>query len=88
MPCTLACPGLTRAGRYVAAIAAGHDEAAYLIARSPNPFPSICGCVCAAPCEDMCRRGSIDQPVAIRALKRFASERGGVESAHAERLWR
>lgn len=88
VPCTRACPVLTNAGRYVAAIAAGQDELAYRIARFPNPFPSICGRVCAAPCEDMCRRGSIDQPVAIRALKRFASERGGVESAHAERLWR
>ncbi|MGZ8578368.1 MAG: FAD-dependent oxidoreductase [Actinomycetota bacterium] len=88
VPCTRACPVLTNAGRYVAAIAAGEDEDAYFIARLPNPFPSICGRVCAAPCEDMCRRGSVDQPIAIRALKRFASERGGVESVHAERLWR
>jgi formate dehydrogenase beta subunit len=35
-----------------------------------------------------CRRGDIDEPIAIRALKRFACERGGVESAHGERLWR
>lgn len=87
VPCTRACPVLTNAGRYVSAIAAGDDELAYLIARMPNPFPSICGRVCAAPCEAACRRGSIDEPIAIRALKRFACERGGVESAHAERLW-
>jgi formate dehydrogenase beta subunit len=88
VPCTRACPVLTNAGRYVSAIAAGDDELAYLISRMPNPFPSICGRVCAAPCEAVCRRGDIDQPIAIRALKRFACERGGVESAHGERLWR
>jgi len=88
VPCTRACPVLTNAGRYVSAIAAGDDELAYLISRMPNPFPSICGRVCAAPCEATCRRGDIDQPIAIRALKRFACERGGVESAHGERLWR
>jgi NADPH-dependent glutamate synthase beta subunit-like oxidoreductase/NAD-dependent dihydropyrimidine dehydrogenase PreA subunit len=79
---------LTNAGRYVSAIAAGEYESAYLIARMPNPFPSICGRVCAAPCEAACRRGHIDQPIAIRALKRFACEHGGVESPQAERLWR
>ena len=51
VPCTRACPVLTNAGRYVTAIAAGDDELAYRIARLPNPFPSICGRVCAAPCE-------------------------------------
>ncbi|MDP9234304.1 MAG: 4Fe-4S ferredoxin, partial [Actinomycetota bacterium] len=51
VPCTQACPVLTNAGRYVAAIASGDDELAYRIARLPNPFPSICGRVCAAPCE-------------------------------------
>ncbi len=88
VPCTQACPVLTNAGRYVAAIAQGLDDLAYQIARAPNPFPSICGRVCAAPCESACRRGDIDSPIAIRALKRFVSERAGVESGHAERLWR
>jgi formate dehydrogenase beta subunit len=80
VPCTRACPVLTNAGRYVAAIAAGDDRLAYDIARLPNPFPSICGRVCAAPCEIACRRGAIDEPIAIRALKRFVCERFGVES--------
>lgn len=88
VPCTRACPVLTNAGRYVAAIAQGLDDLAYQIARAPNPFPSICGRVCAAPCESACRRGDIDSPIAIRALKRFVSERAGVESGRAERLWR
>jgi formate dehydrogenase (NADP+) beta subunit len=83
VPCTRACPVLTNAGRYVAAIAAGDDALAYDIARLPNPFPSICGRVCAAPCEIACRRGSIDQPIAIRALKRYVCEQFGVEAGAA-----
>jgi formate dehydrogenase (NADP+) beta subunit len=88
VPCTQACPVLTNAGRYVSAIADGDFDLAYLIARMPNPFPSICGRVCAAPCESACRRGYFDAPIAIRALKRFACEHAGVESGRAERLWR
>jgi formate dehydrogenase (NADP+) beta subunit len=88
VPCTRACPVLTNAGRYVTAIAAGDDELAYRIARLPNPFPSICGRVCAAPCEQACRRGSIDEPIAIRALKRYVTERYGVESGEGSRLYR
>jgi len=88
VPCTQACPVLTNAGRYVSAIAAGDDALAYLTARMPNPFPSICGRVCAAPCEAACRRGEIDEPIGIRALKRFACERAGVESPQSDRSWR
>jgi NADPH-dependent glutamate synthase beta subunit-like oxidoreductase len=88
VPCTRACPVLTMAGRYVAAIAGGDDRLAYEIARLPNPFPSICGRVCAAPCEIACRRGSIDQPIAIRALKRYVCERFGVESEHGDDVYR
>ena len=80
--CRAACPVHTDAGGYVRAIAEGRDEDAYLIARRPNPFASICGRVCAAPCEAKCRRKEIDAAVAIRALKRFACEQRGVESAH------
>lgn len=80
IPCLAACPVHTNAGTYVAAIADGDDKLAYLTARLPNPFASVCGRVCAAPCEDACRRGLIDEPIAIRALKRFATERYGVES--------
>jgi NADPH-dependent glutamate synthase beta subunit-like oxidoreductase len=78
--CQAACPVATDAGRYVQLIAAGRDEDAYLVARAPNPFASVCGRVCAAPCEDACRRGAIDAPVSIRALKRFVTEQHGVES--------
>lgn len=80
VPCQMGCPIRTDAGRYVQLIAEGKYEEAYLTARSPNPFASVCGRVCAAPCEDLCRRGKIDAPVSIRALKRFVTEKYGVES--------
>lgn len=78
--CQAGCPVTTDAGRYVQLIAEGRLEDAYLVARAPNPFASVCGRVCAAPCEDVCRRGSIDAPIAIRALKRHITEQHGVES--------
>jgi NADPH-dependent glutamate synthase beta subunit-like oxidoreductase len=78
--CQDACPVHTDARGYVQAIARGDFEQAYLIARGPNPLASICGRVCGARCEVACRRGSIDQPVSIRALKRFVTERFGIES--------
>ncbi|MFQ5517647.1 MAG: FAD-dependent oxidoreductase [Acidimicrobiia bacterium] len=80
IPCLAACPVHTNAGAYVAAIAEGDDLTAYLTARLPNPFASVCGRVCAAPCEDACRRGEVDEPIAIRALKRFVTEKYGVEA--------
>ena len=78
--CQAGCPVATDAGRYVQLIAEGRDEEAYLVARAPNPFASVCGRVCAAPCEDACRRGAIDAPISIRALKRVVTEQYGVES--------
>ncbi len=82
--CRTACPVGTDACGYVTAIAEGRDEEAYRIARATNPFASICGRVCGAPCEANCRRGSIDEPVAIRALKRFVTDRFGPESGSLE----
>ena len=88
IPCLAACPVHTNAGMYVAAIADGEDELAYLTARLPNPFASVCGRVCAAPCEDACRRGKIDRPIAIRALKRFVTEQYGPETdGAAKKAW-
>ncbi len=84
VPCMEACPVRTDSGRYVQLIAEGRDEEAFLVARSPNPLASVCGRICAAPCEDACRRGLIDEPVTIRPLKRFVTERFGAESAKPE----
>ena len=90
--CQAACPVNTDARGYIRAIAEGRFEEAYLIARGPNPFASICGWICGAPCETACRRGKvprvdddgvfvgIDRPVSIRALKRFACEQAGPEA--------
>ncbi|MFZ1613109.1 MAG: FAD-dependent oxidoreductase [Holophaga sp.] len=78
--CQHACPVHTDACGYVTAIAEGRHEDAYRIARATNPFASICGRVCGAPCEANCRRGSLDEPVAIRALKRFATDKSGPET--------
>ena len=78
----MACPAGTNAGRYVALIAEGRFEEAYRYARDPNPMASVCGRVCAHPCETACRRGAIDKPISIRALKRFLTERYGPESRH------
>lgn len=87
--CQAACPVHTDARGYVRAIAEGRFEEAYLIARGPNPFASICGRICGAPCEIACRRGKIpkvnddgqfvgqDRPIAIRALKRFVCDQFG-----------
>ena len=80
VPCQAACPVKTDAGRYVQLIGRGDFKEAYLVARSPNPLASICGRVCAAPCEDRCRRGKIDEPISIRALKRYVTEKFGAES--------
>lgn len=80
-PCRAACPVNTNAGGYVSLIAQGHYAEAYLLARAPNPLASVCGRVCAHPCEAACRRGQLDQPIAIRAMKRFINERYGVESS-------
>lgn len=77
VPCCQACPVKTQAGRYCTLIAEGRFEEAYAVAEEPNPLAAICGHVCAAPCETACRRARIDQPVAIRALKRFVAEQFG-----------
>lgn len=78
--CRDACPVHTDACGYVNAIAEGRYEDAYRIARATNPFASICGRVCGAPCEANCRRGDLDAPVTIRALKRFVTTRFGPET--------
>src|SRR5438128_4449980 len=75
-PCQAACPVGTNAGLYVSLIAQGRYDEALQVASEPNPFPAICGRVCTAPCEDACRRGEFDLPIAIRDLKRFAMDHG------------
>ncbi len=75
-PCQAACPIDTEAWRYVAHIARGEYEEAYQTIREANPFPSVCARVCDHPCESRCRAGtSGGDPIAIRSLKRFITDR-------------
>ncbi len=74
VPCRKACPVKTGAGEYVREIVKGNDLKGYLKAVGPNPLASVCARICAAPCEDECRRGNVDEPVSIRALKRFVCQ--------------
>ena len=82
IPCRAACPIHTECGRYVQAIGISKDEEAYLLARAPNPFAYVLGRICAHPCEDNCRRGKIDEPIAICALKRYATDRHNLGTGH------
>ncbi|HEY7942659.1 MAG TPA: FAD-dependent oxidoreductase [Candidatus Limnocylindrales bacterium] len=75
-PCQAACPAGTDAARYVGLLAEGRNDEAYAVAAEVNPFPAVCGWICTAPCESACRRGVLDEPIAIRTLKRYAVEHG------------
>ena len=83
-PCQAACPLHMDIREYVDLIAQGRIMEALQVIRNGNPFPSICAYVCTHPCEDACRRGQVDKPMAIRALKRFAVEFGGDRMIQAE----
>ena len=72
--CQHACPAGIDVPNYVASIAGGKFEQAVEIIRERNPFPAVCGRICIHPCEFKCRRGELDEAVAIRALKRYASD--------------
>ncbi len=72
--CRAACPVHTNAQGYIEAIAKGDFDAAYDVARLPNPFVNICARICGHPCEFACRRGVHDEAISIRALKRAAAD--------------
>jgi NADPH-dependent glutamate synthase beta subunit-like oxidoreductase/ferredoxin len=69
--CQEGCPVNTNCRGYLMLAAEGRFEEGYILARDPNPVAAICGYVCSAPCEKACRRGDIDKPLSIRAMKRF-----------------
>ncbi|MEE8205072.1 MAG: FAD-dependent oxidoreductase, partial [Dehalococcoidales bacterium] len=83
-PCQVACPLQTEVREYVDLIAQGRLMEALQVIRQNNPFPAICAYVCTHPCEAECRRGQVDEPIPIRALKRFAVEFGGDRMTRAE----
>ena len=73
-PCENTCPVRCDACGYTALIGEGRYEEALSLIRLTMPLAGICGRVCNHPCENMCKRGEIDEPIAIAALKRFASD--------------
>jgi NADH-quinone oxidoreductase subunit F len=73
-PCQHTCPVGINVPHYVAAVADGDYAKAIAVIRERNPLPSICGRICHHPCEVKCRRGELDDPVAIRSLKRYAAD--------------
>jgi len=73
-PCRAACPLHVNAHGYVALISKGKFAEALKLVREKNTFPGICGRVCTHPCESACKRGELDQPLAIRELKRVIAD--------------
>ncbi len=73
--CSSACPAHVNVPEYVALVAEGRFADALDLIRRRNPFASVCGRACHHPCEMFCRRGEVDEPVAIRHLKRFVTDR-------------
>ena len=73
-PCRLSCPAGVNAQGYVNLTAQGRYKEALELVREDLPFPGVCGRVCPHPCEAQCKRGEVDQPVAIREIKRFLAD--------------
>jgi NADH-quinone oxidoreductase subunit F len=73
-PCMHTCPAGVDTPSYLALVAAGQFEEAVAVHMERNPFPSICGRVCNHPCEAMCKRAEIDDPVSVTAVKRFMAD--------------
>lgn len=81
VPCRYTCPAEIDIPRYIRFIAEKDYSAATAVIRESVPFPKVLGYVCDHPCESVCRRSQVNQPLSIRELKRFAAEHD------TERLW-
>jgi len=75
VPCKHACPAGIDIPRYIRFIREGKYAEATAVIREKVPLPYCLGEVCAHPCEPVCRRGSVNEPISIRMLKRFAAEK-------------
>jgi len=85
--CRDGCPVNTDPRGYMVALHSGNFLEGYKIARGPNPFASICGMICGAPCETTCRRDRVDKTLTCRAQKRFLDEWFGFsKEAHVKSL--
>ncbi|MGA3094193.1 MAG: NADH-ubiquinone oxidoreductase-F iron-sulfur binding region domain-containing protein, partial [Dehalococcoidales bacterium] len=76
-PCNSACPAGIDVPRYVRLIGQDKPSEALAVIREKIPLPSVCGLVCSHPCQAKCRRGQVDEPIAIRDLKHYAVDHGG-----------
>jgi len=74
VPCTYTCPANIDVPRYIHLVAQGRFTDAAAVIREKVPFPGVLGYVCYHPCEDKCRRGELNEPIAICSLKRVAAE--------------
>jgi len=70
-PCLSACPAGVDVPGFVSLVGDGRYAEALRLHREKNPFASVCARVCFHTCEEKCRRASLDEPVAIRGVKRF-----------------
>lgn len=74
-PCKTKCPANINVQGYIQLIKKKEYVKAVKLIRERNPLSAICGRVCTHPCETACIRGNVDSPIAIRQLKRFASDK-------------
>ena len=86
--CKDACPIHMNIQGYIALIAEGRIREAYDLLRRTNPLPAVCGRVCYAPCEKACNRGQLDEPMAIRELKRFITDQIDIDTLEAPEITR
>jgi len=82
-PCEEACPAGVDVPRYIRCIKKRDFDQALAVNREKIPFPSVCAYICTAPCEDECHANVFGKPIAIRALKRLAVEKGRAHSPEA-----
>lgn len=73
-PCKTACPAHIAVQGYLKLASQGRYQDALALIKKQNPFPAICGRVCNRRCEDACTRATIDQAIAIDAVKKFIAE--------------
>ena len=85
-PCRLACPAGLNVQGYVQMVGQGKYEEALKIIMEDLPLPGVLGRICPHGCEDACRRCEVDEPVAIRDLKRLAADRCDPRSIHIDCL--
>lgn len=74
IPCRYTCPAEIDVPRYIRFIKEENYSAAAAVIREKVPFPGVLGYVCDHICEDVCRRGEVNESLSIRELKRFAAE--------------